>query len=288
MAEPKAKTLQQRLGFFDEDLKKPLHDDILKWVDLNAEKIIYKIYPQLLHFSDLKIEELKKRCNSILESNIEKINLNITKKKERILWLENRITECKNKVTGEKYDYYQTEIDESKNEILSLKEEISVNEIALVETSKNSNFINEIPIRNKIKILSKTWEFPVISQSTSKTSGYASTKNIIGFIDIMIKFSYPQLTVTGIDFNSKKIINELKWTQSYKKFDYQFGCYDGEIEQSLYIEVKTKIPSLGELFRQMRMYKEFIAGDFLVICPDDSEKSLIEGQGFRFLKFKDL
>lgn len=35
-----AKTMQEKLGFVDEDLKKPLHDDIIFWVESNASKII--------------------------------------------------------------------------------------------------------------------------------------------------------------------------------------------------------------------------------------------------------
>ena len=40
MAEPKAKTLQERFGFLDADLKKPKHDEIMKWVDDNIEDIL--------------------------------------------------------------------------------------------------------------------------------------------------------------------------------------------------------------------------------------------------------
>lgn len=36
-------TIQQRFGFKDEDLKKPLHDEIMLWLDKNAEAIILEI-----------------------------------------------------------------------------------------------------------------------------------------------------------------------------------------------------------------------------------------------------
>ena len=39
MAKPKAQTLQQKLGFFDEDLKKPKHDEIMIWLDQNIGSI---------------------------------------------------------------------------------------------------------------------------------------------------------------------------------------------------------------------------------------------------------
>lgn len=44
MASPKAQTLQQKLGFYDDDLKKPDHDMIIQWVSDNAEGIINNIY----------------------------------------------------------------------------------------------------------------------------------------------------------------------------------------------------------------------------------------------------
>lgn len=37
---PKAQTYQQKLGFFDEDLKKPKHDEIMYWLDSNVENIM--------------------------------------------------------------------------------------------------------------------------------------------------------------------------------------------------------------------------------------------------------
>lgn len=40
MAEPKIKTIQARFGFADPDLKKPLHDEIILWLDANIEDIL--------------------------------------------------------------------------------------------------------------------------------------------------------------------------------------------------------------------------------------------------------
>lgn len=36
----KAKTLQQRFGFMDEDKKRPQHDETMLWLDANMESII--------------------------------------------------------------------------------------------------------------------------------------------------------------------------------------------------------------------------------------------------------
>jgi len=57
-------------------------------------------------------------------------------------------------------------------------------------------------------------------------------------------------------------------------------------------EAKTAIPSLGELFRQVRMYKEgYIGGEpvsempFVIVCPDDTHAETLRRQGLYFLKY---
>src|SRR6266508_1899967 len=42
--EPKIKTLQARFGFADPDLKKPLHDEMIKWLDANIEDILMVVF----------------------------------------------------------------------------------------------------------------------------------------------------------------------------------------------------------------------------------------------------
>jgi hypothetical protein len=44
MAAPKTKTLQQRFGFVDEDLKTPAHDALMFWIDENAPEILAEIF----------------------------------------------------------------------------------------------------------------------------------------------------------------------------------------------------------------------------------------------------
>lgn len=44
MAPPKIKTLLERMGFADPDLPKPLHDEIIKWLDSNMEDVLMLIF----------------------------------------------------------------------------------------------------------------------------------------------------------------------------------------------------------------------------------------------------
>ncbi len=68
MAKPKAKTLQQRMGFLDEDLTKPKHDDLMFWLDDNIERIVNDLFYKPLTKSDKEqiIKLWKPRIDSIV------------------------------------------------------------------------------------------------------------------------------------------------------------------------------------------------------------------------------
>ena len=271
MAEPKAKTLQMKLGFFDEDLKKPMHDDILKWINADPHKFLSKIYPHFPSWNEKKIDFLKNYCDNIIQKNINELNNNITKNSEKIETYKKSLDE-NNK---EHYEYLILER-ENENKLIAEK----------INSIKNSLDLNELPDRNPIKITDLSWEFPVTSQSKS-TTGYVSSKNLIGFIDLKLTFEFSTLTVTGIDFIEKKVIDKIQWKQSEKEIDYKSGYeYFENCKETLYIEVKTEIKSLGELFRQLQTYKTYINGNFVVVCPDDKEKQIIKEQGFIFVKYE--
>jgi len=44
MAAPKAKSVQERFGFLDEDLKTPAHDALMFWIDENIAEILAEVF----------------------------------------------------------------------------------------------------------------------------------------------------------------------------------------------------------------------------------------------------
>jgi len=58
---------------------------------------------------------------------------------------------------------------------------------------------------------------------------------------------------------------------------------------SIFIEVKTKIPNLGELIRQMRAYQAFADSmtHYVIVSPDDRHSDILRQQGFHFFKYQD-
>lgn len=70
MNKPKAQTLQQKLGFFDEDLKKPKHDELMLWLDDNIERIINKIFNSPFSDNEIRLirEKESKKIKTIIDS----------------------------------------------------------------------------------------------------------------------------------------------------------------------------------------------------------------------------
>ena len=107
------------------------------------------------------------------------------------------------------------------------------------------------------KIVANKWEHQVLYEN-------GNYKMIVGYIDLMV------------------IIKGQFYFHDTKKYE--------EGEMSLFIEVKTQIPSLGELIRQMRAYQSYQRGvlnRYMVIAPDDTHKDLLKEQGFLFYKYQD-
>ena len=68
MARPRAQTLQQKLGFYDEDLKKPDHDMIMQWVSDNAEGVLNSVFG-LSSFGKNEVDEIKNQIIVELNEN---------------------------------------------------------------------------------------------------------------------------------------------------------------------------------------------------------------------------
>lgn len=282
MAKPKAKTLQQRLGFFDDDLKKPEHDDIIKWTDKNMESILFKLYG-LENWSDKAKDDLKGKVEKIISKDLSDEKESLEKLKSEFDKQSEFLKKDKVDLTKEPDDSWKKErVARQEKEFKEQKSKIEKSEKKIIYLEAFKGLGNELPKRDKPRITEKIWEYTVTNQSHNQNTGYKSAKNIIGFVDMKVNFIFNKLTVTGIDFKEEKITGKIEWSQTEKRH------HDSNklLNHNVFIEVKTQITTLGELFRQLNTYKEYLQGDFLVVCPDDSEKETIESQGFRFIKFE--
>jgi len=115
--------------------------------------------------------------------------------------------------------------------------------------------------RQPFKIHKVTWE-PVLTNDK---------KFEVGFLDMSIAYQRPEIT---IDSDSR----EIKTSYVTRTPDQKGFC-------RVWFEAKSKIPSLGELFRQLSFYKNHINSvePIVVVSPDTRFKKRIESQGYYFI-----
>tara|TARA_R110002072_G_scaffold83545_3_gene189461 strand:- start:192 stop:686 length:495 start_codon:yes stop_codon:yes gene_type:complete len=110
---------------------------------------------------------------------------------------------------------------------------------------------------NPFKVLGTKWEHQIMHIN-------GNFKMIVGYIDILVR-------IRGkFYFNNSK--------------EYE------ECTKDILIEVKTQIPSLGELIRQMRAYQTYQTNhltEYLIVANDDRHEKTLNEQGFWFYKYKD-
>lgn len=100
------------------------------------------------------------------------------------------------------------------------------------------------------------WEHQVMNRN-------GSYKQLVGYIDLMVRFNSKFYSI-----HSKDYVDD---------------------SRSVFIEVKTSIPNVGALIRQMRAYQssDTYAEYYLVVAPDDRFKKLLNEQRFWFYKYQD-
>lgn len=111
------------------------------------------------------------------------------------------------------------------------------------------------------KVGKPIWEYPIMDK-----------KYCIGFIDLVVAYE------TTCVWREN--------TRTYLHTEDNFVYHVGTTEHNLYFEIKSSIPSLGELVRQIRLYQQYAQGTFIVVCPDARFEKPLASQGIKFVEYK--
>lgn len=132
----------------------------------------------------------------------------------------------------------------------------------------------------------------------------------LGFMDDDLKSSEHDNILIWVNENILKIVNsifttefkpqilDLQWEHAIISGKFTVGfidiCVRLENDFKIYFEAKTKIPSAGELIRQINFYKNNGASDFrdgnvsawhIVVSPDTKYRDLLVSQNIGFLEY---
>lgn len=112
----------------------------------------------------------------------------------------------------------------------------------------------------EIKVDEVKWEVPVRG-----SNGYT-----LGFIDMVIRGKWLRMRTE----------EEIKGN-TYENYDPREPYWEGI---SVAVEVKTTIPNVGALLRQINLYN---TRSFVVVSPDDRFADVLRSQGVAFYKYEE-
>jgi hypothetical protein len=150
-------------------------------------------------------------------------------------------------------------LEENKEKLQSLKDWDGSN-VATPDTGHLTTLINR-----------KVWEKTVLRENRN-----AGSKFTLGFIDLAVSYEMVYYYIAGVPVGVHQETDINQYQIPY--IDYSW------LGDNVYFEVKAKMPTLGELLRQINFYKDHLPGQYVVVSSDDRFKRILSEQGVGFLK----
>ena len=103
-------------------------------------------------------------------------------------------------------------------------------------------------------------------------NGNERNKVIVGFADLLAVCETPKnLDIDGY-YDSETRFRDPRWHIQPER-------------RAVLFEVKTQMPTFGELMRQLRTYGKYFGGSIAVVAPDDRFAQQLREQGIHFFKY---
>lgn len=123
-------------------------------------------------------------------------------------------------------------------------------------------------------------EMPPVWEQPITNSSFGGRSFVVGFADMMIRYQRPYIALDTGDLSDSCFYDWLRSSRSLTQPSY-FGWKSA----CAYFEVKTEIKSLGELMRQIQLYRNYSRGDWFVVSPDTRYVETLAEQGVRFVEY---
>ncbi|WP_295427010.1 hypothetical protein [uncultured Thiodictyon sp.] len=229
----------------------------MKWLDHNIEKVVFDIamdqswVSKGTNWDPETIEGLRSAALCYVSDTISKTRVKLKE-------LEGQVAEAENEFKNGSHGLSQWRA----RRLEQSREEVS-RYAAQLQSFESWDGLGDPPEYKPMQILQKKWEQPI-------TSG----KFIVGFLDMYVEASTMDISFIGnqnhsVADSSIELLEVPCWTLSHRQAFH------------LSFEVKTTIPNLGELLRQIRLYQQYTRPGmhYVVVSPDDADSALLKDQG---------
>lgn len=248
-------TLQQRFGFQDNDLRHPGHDQIMQWLSKVAPKMLATWIGPAGSWPSERIREL----HGQLQQTVAKHTAELQKSLEAARSREDRPNTALGRQLAE----------------LSAANTSRFERLAAALKTLDGLDITPPAAFPDIRIDGPPeWEFPVTS------ANYGNKPFVVGFADMAVRFHRPHLSLDLGDLSSQMFGD---WQQSGRPLEKP--SYFVWMRECAYFEVKTEIPSLGELMRQINLYRTYLKGRWYIVSPDTRHVETLAEQNVGFIEY---
>lgn len=135
------------------------------------------------------------------------------------------------------------------------------------------SFIDRNPRPNP-RVVNRTIEYVLRSYT-----GYNnSIERIVGYADLLIDVAVP--CISSKYDESERTHRE----PQVQGFEINWA-HEGSRVPKILVEAKSALPTVGELMRQIQLYRTAFKGHFVVISPDESYAKLLAEQGVFFIRY---
>ena len=120
-----------------------------------------------------------------------------------------------------------------------------------------------------IRVVARLLDEPLI-----RRTGYRdSIEQIVGYADLIIYTEQARVVPKYRTANGD---------EEAQDFSIRWDRYGSP---SLLVEAKTVLPTIGELMRQLKLYRTAFARNLAVCSPDNSYEEILADQGFLYIKY---
>lgn len=272
MAQQRSRTLIEHLGFKDPDLTSPAHDSMILWIQEHVREYVEKDHDPWRGLAQ-QVKEAEEAIQAEWKRRQEEVE-----RQQRFFDDENKPR--KKYIYAKDGDYGMTgHRMETSEEVLARIEERKKE----VEEARTKCVETQQLVGRPIPRLAPP---PVEIKTEFEKTITTGRDFIVGFIDVVAEVDYPKVYASDIDWSDTRDTHIIGYIHPPQ---LRFSNH----KEFFYFEAKPKIPSFGELLRQIRTYQEYTPqreeysrerrkNHFVIVSPDVRFREAIESQKIEF------